>query len=617
MAHESFEDKETAKILNRDFISVKVDREERPDIDAVYMQACLALTGSGGWPLTVLMTPGQKPFWAGTYLPKTSRYGRTGLTELLSAAAREWQTNKTKIISSGDGILSVMNQRQDIGSGTHSPGKALLHKAAEQFRSSYDSLWGGFGAAPKFPAAHNLLFLLRYSALESDKTALAMAEHTLEAMYRGGIFDHIGGGFSRYSTDEKWLAPHFEKMLYDNALLTMAYTEAYGLTQNNLYRLVAERVLDYVLRELTDGQGGFYCGQDADSDGVEGKFYLLTREEIRRELGASDSNLFCRWFGITEQGNFEGQNIPNLIKNPDYNADNERIKALCEKMAGYRAQRVSLHKDDKILTSWNALMITAFTKAAGIFDKSEYLTAAKRAQRFASACLSDSAGRLFVRWREGEAAHAGQLDDYAFYALALIELYGHTLEIRYLREAVSVAEKMLALFFDAEKGGFYMYASDGEQLIARPKEVYDGAMPSGNSAAAAVLIRLHKLTGSGKWQHALDRHLDYVCAAASRYPAGHSFFMLALTEVLYPSKELICAVSGNTVPAELAALLKSSPGANLTVLMKTKENEQELADLAPFTADYPVPLIEPVYYLCQNGSCAAPVKDITVLKDLL
>lgn len=617
MAHESFEDGDVAEILNRNFICIKVDREERPDIDAVYMQVCQALTGSGGWPLTVIMTPEQKPFWAGTYLPKTFRYGRTGLTELLSAVAQEWRINKDKILSSSDKILSLIDRRQDTDTKAAAINKEVIYKAEEQFRKSYDERWGGFGSAPKFPSAHNLLFLLRYSVLEQDETALEMAEHTLAQMYRGGIFDHIGGGFSRYSTDEKWLAPHFEKMLYDNALLAIAYTEAYEITQNALYRSVADRIFDYVLRELTDGQGGFYCGQDADSDGVEGMYYLHTPEEIRQTLGEGGSDLFCRWFDITEQGNFEGKNIPNLIKNPHFKENNEMIKSFCEKILEYRVKRARLHKDDKILTSWNALMIIALTKAAKAFDKPEYLDAAIRARRFISTQLSDGAGRLFIRWREGGAANSGQLDDYAFYALALLELYQNNFDIRFLKEAVSISNKMLELFFDEKNGGFYIYASDGEQLITRPKETYDGAMPSGNSVAATVLIRLYKLTGNKKWQQALDKHLDYVYAAARDYPIGHGFLMLAFTELLYPSKELICAAPGKETPKEFSDFLKELPGLNISAVIKTKENERELAEIAPFTSNYPVPEKEPIYYLCQNGACAAPIKSVSGLAALI
>jgi uncharacterized protein YyaL (SSP411 family) len=615
MAHESFEDEEVAQILNRDFISVKVDREERPDVDAVYMRVCQALTGSGGWPLTVIMTPEQKPFWAGTYLPKTSRYGRMGLTELLTAIAAEWKCDKNAIISSGEQIVSFLNREENASLQSAPVNKEILLKAYQQFRQSYDAVWGGFGSAPKFPSAHNLSFLIRYAALEKEKYALDMAEHTLTQMFRGGMFDHIGGGFSRYSTDEKWLVPHFEKMLYDNALLAAAYAEAYQATKNVFYRLVAERVLGYILRELTDGAGGFYCGQDADSDGVEGKYYLFTPEEISQALEKPDAELFCRRFDITERGNFEGKNIPNLIANPDFKEESEQIKTLCEKLRAYREKRARLHKDDKILTSWNALAITAFAKAARQFDKPEYLDAALKAERFITDRLTDKNGRLFVRWRDGETAHAGQLDDYAFYALALLEIYKNNFDAKYLKKAVFISEKMLELFFDEENGGFFMYAKDAEQLITRPKELYDGAMPSGNSAAAEVLINLFKLTTNEKWRRARDKHLKFLFEQAKDYPAGHGFFMLALTGALYPAKELICVLPDG-FPAGLWDLLKECPEKNVTVLIITRENARALIDAAPFTTDYPLQK-EPVYYLCQNGACSAPQKDLTALKNLI
>ena len=331
MAHESFEDAEVAVVLNRDFICIKVDREERPDVDAVYMAVCQALTGSGGWPLSIVMTPEQKPFWAGTYLPKTTHYGRMGLMELLAAITEQWNTNREKLFATGDKIVALLQVQREPTTQSFEPSKELIRKTASQFKRNYDKRWGGFGSAPKFPTPHTLLFLLRYAVLEQDQSGQDMAEHTLTQLFRGGIFDHIGGGFSRYSTDEKWLVPHFEKMLYDNALLVLAYSEAYNLSGRPLYRTIAKRTLDYVLRELTDKQGGFYCGQDADSDGIEGKYYVFVPQEIRLVLGEADGALFCERFDITMQGNFEGKSIPNLIDRPDYAVSELRMDMLCKK----------------------------------------------------------------------------------------------------------------------------------------------------------------------------------------------------------------------------------------------------------------------------------------------
>lgn len=616
MAHESFEDAAVAAVLNRDFVCIKVDREERPDIDAVYMKVCQALTGSGGWPLTVFLTPEQKPFWAGTYLPKTGRYGRMGLLELLDAVKRQWNGDRTRLLEAGDEIAELLRQAPS-GVTSAEPGRELLRQAAALFRQSFDRRWGGFGAAPKFPAAHNLLFLLRYAAPEQVPEARGMAEHTLVQMYRGGLFDHVGGGFSRYSTDEKWLVPHFEKMLYDNALLACAYTEAYVQTNSPLYRHIICRTLDYVLRELTDKRGGFYCGQDADSDGVEGRYYVFTPAEVRQALGEADGTALCAWFGITDGGNFEGKSIPNLLGNARFDTPNPHMDELCERLYAYRLSRVRLHRDDKVLTAWNALMITALVRAAQALDHPAYLAAAQRAEHFLSENLTQSDGRLRLRWREGEVANAGQLDDYAFYALALLELYAATFEMEYLTQAARLAGHILSRFADENGGGFFLSAVDSETLIARPKELYDGAMPSGNAVAAAVLDRLARLTGEAAWQEARDRQFRFLAGAIGAYPAGYTASLLAFMGVLYPSHELVCATAGESAPEELHVLLQGCAASNLSVLVKTRKNQHALAEIAPFTADYPVPEAGAVYYLCQNGACAAPTERIDDLRSAL
>ncbi len=616
MAHESFEDAEVAAALNRGFVCVKVDREERPDVDAVYMAVCQALTGAGGWPLTVVLTPEQKPFWAGTYLPKHSRYGTPGLLDLLAAVTRQWESGREALLASGEQIVALL-QAQERDALPGSPDKVLLTRALSQFKHSYDNHWGGFGPAPKFPTAHNLLFLLRYSVLEGEKDAREMALHTLSQMHRGGLFDHVGGGFSRYSTDEKWLVPHFEKMLYDNALLALAYLEAYQMTAEPLFKTVVIRTLDYVLRELTDPLGGFYCGQDADSGGVEGKFYVFTREEIIGVLGEADGRRFCDWFGVTAQGNFEGKNILNLIENRRFGADGGPMAPLRQKLYDYRLTRALLHKDDKVLTAWNGLTIVALARAGWLLNEERYLAAAKKAQLFIAAQLTDGKGRLLLRWREDQAAHDGQLDDYAFYALALLALYQATFDVYYLSEAIATAHQIPALFTDETGGGFYRGAIDAERLIARPKEVYDGALPSGNSVAALVFCRLAALTGEVKWQQAADQQLAFVCGALKNYPAGYCVSLLALTQALYPAQELICTMADEDGLPALLGFLRENPATGLNILVKTKQNQQMLAQAAPFTADYPLPTNGCAYYLCQNRVCAAPVFLLEDLKSRL
>lgn len=604
MAHESFEDPEVADILNREFISIKVDREERPDIDAVYMSVCQAVTGSGGWPLTVIMTPQQKPFFAGTYFPKKGAYGRMGLVEILERVALLWKENRGELIRAGNEITAAINQDQ-----THcgyAPDRQLVERAFSQLARIFDPKWGGFGKAPKFPTPHNLLFLMRYGAVMQERGAMKMAQVTLEDMARGGIHDHIGGGFSRYSTDEMWLVPHFEKMLYDNALLLMAYVKAFQYTKQEFFGDAAHRTAQYILRELTGGEGGCCCGQDADSDGVEGKYYVFTPEEIKQVLGHADGEEFCRLYDITDAGNFEGKSIPNRIHSKDaaWGRNDERLKKLYD----YRLKRTRLHRDDKVLLSWNAWTIIGMTQAGVALDERRYLDTAIQIHTFIEAKMTDEDDRLFLRYRDGEAAHAGQLDDYAVYALALLELYRSTFDAAYLQKAIHRAKQMMELFEDKEHGGYFMTASDGEPLIARPKETYDGAIPSGNSVAAMVLQRLAALTGEGEWRQAAQRQMQFLANAVSDYPGSSCFGVLAMMDALYPHRELVCAAS-NGLPAELKAYLREHSADDLQILVKTADNAAVLARCAPFTADYPIPEQGTMYYLCENGTCKAPVTD--------
>lgn len=605
MAHESFEDTEAAKLLES-FVCIKVDREERPDIDAVYMDVCQALTGSGGWPLTIFMTPEQKPFFAGTYFPKTTRYGQPGLQDLLRRITNLWKTNREKLIESGDQITAAVRQSQS-SAGTM-PDRGILMKGYNLLRKNFDPVWGGFGQAPKFPTPHNLLFLMRLYEAENNHEAMQMAEFTLQAMSAGGIFDHIGGGFSRYSTDEKWLVPHFEKMLYDNALLIIAYLEAFQLTREPHYADIARRTADYILRELTDPDGGFYCGQDADSDGIEGKYYVFTPEEVIRVLGEEDGEQFCRMYDITSAGNFEGKNIPNRIGKSGECWGNDDPRLL--KLRKYRISRTRLHLDNKILLSWNAWTIIAISAAGNILNDSRYLDAAVKAYKFIKTSMTDEQGRLYLRYCDGEAAHAAQLQDYAVYALALIELYSRTFDIKYLKEAAQYANQMIKLFEDRENGGFYMTSHDSEKLIVRPKETYDGAMPSGNSVAAMVLERLAELTGEQLFSEAAYRQLMFMANQIKAYPAGYCYALISMSRLLYPHKELIC--TGSRIPDEVVNYIKTVPAHDISILYKSAENQKELAAVAPFTEAYPVNE-RPKFYLCENGACRTPESDFKKL----
>jgi len=542
MAHESFENEEVAEVLNGYFVPVKVDKEERPDIDSVYMAVCQGITGSGGWPLTIIMTPDQKPFFAGTYYPRERRYNVPGLLEILDSAAKNWEEDRETLESAGDRIVHVLNgrQREQIRKNDPAAGKEgktlkkeLIREAAESLYQSFDNWYGGFGASPKFPMPHNLMFLLRYHQFEKEEHALEIVEKTLQQMYRGGIFDHIGYGFSRYSTDDKWLVPHFEKMLYDNALLAIAYLEAYQVTGNELYKTIAMKTLSYIAREMTGEEGGFHSAQDADSDGEEGKYYVFTPAEILELLGKPDGESFNEFFDITETGNFEGNNIPNLIKTKNYDPIPDNIRKRIPEVYDYRLTRTKLHKDDKVLTSWNSLMIAAYAKAYRALGDEKYIRTAERAAAFLMETMTGNGGKLFVSYRSGAASGSGTLDDYAYFTWALLELYEATLDLEYLEQARKRCGLMLTCFPDEEGGGFYLTDKDAERLICRPKDTYDGAVPSGNSVAGYVLIKLSKLTGIEEYYQAGSRQLEFLAKNAAAYPAGHCFAMMAIMMELY------------------------------------------------------------------------------------
>ena len=459
---------------------------------------------------------------------------------------------------------------------------------------------------------HNLLFLLRYGAEKQGKAAGAMVEKTLEQMARGGLQDHIGGGFCRYATDAQWLAPHFEKMLYDNALLAYAYGEAYRCTGRPFYRAVCRRTIEYVLRELWDEAGGFYCGQDADSEGVEGKYYLLTPADAEHALGPADGQAFCSRYDVTPQGNFEGGSIPNLLRTAAWEQEPPQAEQWRRTLLEYRRRRCPLHRDDKVLTAWNGLMIAALARAARALQEPAYLRAAQQAWDFIGTHLRDGAGGLRVRWRQGEAAGRGQLDDYAFVAWGLLEMYQAGHDGAALREAERIARRMAEQFWDEEKGGFFLTAKDGEQLIHRPKPVHDGAMPAGNSVAALVLTRLWQLTGRAEWHGLAQAQQRFL---AGHEGAGRSMGLLAMLEWLEPPAVLVVAQAGPW-PQGLDSLL-AGWGDRVQTLVKRRENTRELAELAPFTGDYPLPEAGCTYYLCRHGACQAPVTTVEELEKLL
>lgn len=598
MARESFEDKRVADILNKYYISVKVDREERPDVDAVYMRACTALNGSGGWPLTVIMTPEQKPFFVTTYLPRESRNGTLGLMELLTAVAAKWNNDRAALLKTSGDIYNYLSAAPKLA--PEAPSADFATRAKAQLAELFDSEYAGFGRAPKFPTPHNLIFLMRFSALTGDKDARRMVDDTLKAMYRGGIYDHLGGGFSRYSTDREWLAPHFEKTLYDNALLAYAYTEAWQSGHLALYRNVAEATLDYCMRELLSSEGGYYCGQDADSNGVEGAYYLLTPTEVAAVLGEDAGRGFCECYDITAEGNFHGASIPNLLINNRWTLLPEGYDDFREKLRLYRERRMELRCDNKILTAWNGLMLMALSRAARVFSDRRYLSAAKELAAFMERRLF-MGGALKARLCAGELRFDAQLDDYVFYALGLLELYAVDYQPTHILRAQELARSLLA-HFAGESGEFYRTADTAEALITRPIEFVDSAIPSGNSGAAVLFDLLFRLTGDIDMREARDKLLAYICAATKSAPAASPFALCALLSAAYPTRELLCAAPDEAVP-ELLKTVTSAYSPETAVILKSPAREKLLAKAAPFTEAAQAKGGKAVFYVCSGGVC--------------
>lgn len=609
MEDESFEDEEVATYLNEYFVSIKVDREERPDIDSVYMTVCQSLTGQGGWPLTILMTPEGHPFYAGTYFPKHSRYGRPGLMDILKSLIKTWQNHREKIEEVSSDIQAHLT---DLS--THIPSQTelsptLFKNALQHFKAIYDFEFGGFGEAPKFPTPHRLMYLLR----TDDEEAIEMVKKTLDQMYKGGLFDHIGYGFSRYSTDEAWLVPHFEKMLYDNALLIITYLEAYEVTKEKRYLMIATKTLDYVLRNLHHQEGGFYCAEDADSEGEEGKYYLFTDEEIFKLLGKEQGEFFNHYYNVTSEGNFEGKTILNRL-HTSIELDEEKIEPLREKVLAYRASRYHLHKDDKILTSWNGLMLVALAKAYRVTQEEKYELLIYETINFINENLLDQ-GRLLARFREGKSHFLGYLDDYAFYVYGLIESYQSTFNTDYLSLAIKLTRDMIELFKDVEAGGYYLYGKDAETLMIRPKETYDGAMPSGNSVAAYNLIRLARLTGDVDLEKEAMEQLQFMATHATHYEISHAFYLIAAKFAIESSQELIAVLPQAQMLNDFKSFLSTNPLFHLTVVVKTKENELELNQLIPYLSNYAYSS-QPAFYVCEGGSCRQPIHDLNQLNEV-
>ncbi len=614
MERESFEDNDVAGLLNNSFVAIKVDREERPDIDHIYMDVCQALTGQGGWPLTIIMTPDQKPFFAGTYFPKNDRMGMQGLISILEAVRDTWKTKKEALLDSSQQIVNHIS-RDRVSSGKEIP-EDVFDTAFSYYKQHFDTLYGGFGLAPKFPTPHNLMFLLRYWKKTKEPLALEMVEKTLDSMYKGGIYDHIGFGFCRYSTDRKWLVPHFEKMLYDNALLAITYLEAYQATQKTKYALIAQSILTYILRDMTSSEGGFYCAEDADSEGVEGKFYLWNLDEVTEILGEVEGRALALFYDITNKGNFEGKSIPNLINNNLPYESISEIEASRDKLFKHREKRVHPYKDDKILTSWNGLMIGAMAMAGRLLKLEPFTNAAKKATAFITDRLIHEDGRLLARYRDGEANFPAYADDYAFLTLGLIELYETTYESEYLKKALELTDDLLSLFWDEKYGGLYVYGKDSEVLITRPKEIYDGATPSSNSVTALNLMRLSRLTGRQDLEEKADQILKTFSDAIRSYPLGYAYALIALMYGKSRSQEVV--IVSDTLDEAKPFIDKLYEGFRpFTNTLLYHPGDQKLQDVAPFIKSYTAVNGKTSVYVCENFACQTPVTDLEAFSNML
>ncbi len=628
MEQESFEDPEVAELLNDAFVSIKVDREERPDVDAQYMTVCQMLTGGGGWPLTVALTPERKPFFAGTYFPKDSRGGRIGMLDLVPRLRRAWEERRGDVAESADRIVEALRRAAaverpgELGEGT-------LEDAHRLLESRYDDLQGGFGSAPKFPTPHNFLFLLRWWRRTGEERALEMVTESLRAMRRGGIFDQVGFGFHRYSTDARWLLPHFEKMLYDQALHALAYTEAYLVTGDEELARTAREVLDYVLRDLRDPAGGFHTAEDADSEGREGAFYVWGAEELTEVLGPKDAELARRVYNVEERGNFAeeatgrrtGENVLHLRKPLSLLAADlgssepelrERLESIRGRLFEARERRPRPLKDDKVLTDWNGLAIGALAFAARSLGEVRYAEAAREAAGFLLRDLRDGEGRLLHRFREGESAIPATADDHAFLAFGLTELYQADFDPRWLEEARRLVEELHERFWDEEAGGYFLSSRDAVDLPVRQKEVYDGAVPSANSVAYGTLLRLARLTADTELEGRAARLEAAFAGDISRAPAAHAMFLTGLDFRLGPVREVVLAGDPTSpgTQAMLEALRRRFLPRTVTLLKSTDPGAPDLSRVAPFTRGHAPVNGRPAAYVCEEFACRRPVTEV-------
>ncbi|MHC4623168.1 MAG: thioredoxin domain-containing protein [Planctomycetota bacterium] len=627
MERESFADERIAKIMNEHFVSIKVDREQRPDVDAVYMNAVQMMTGSGGWPLSVFLTPEGEPFYGGTYFPPTDVYGRPSFERVLLTVADAWKQRREELVESAGNISGVLAGLSEQAA-QEKLSNDVLKSAYSYFERTFDDTYGGFGGAPKFPQASNLSMLLTYWHRTGDARALAMVEKTLEAMAKGGIYDHLGGGFHRYSTDVRWLVPHFEKMLYDQALLSGVYVQAYQAIGNEAYARTAREVFDYVLRDMTAPEGGFYSAEDADSEGKEGLFYVWTPAEIEGVLGPEHAKVFAEYHGVTDRGNFEDdKSILNIdeplaevakrVKKDPAEAEGI-IQQSRSKLLAHRSGRIRPHRDDKVIAGWNGLMISAMARGGAVLQEPKYVAAAGKAGEFVLSKLIRD-GRLMRYWRDGKVAGPGFLDDYAFVITGLLDLYEATFDAGWLAEARKLAEQMIERFGDEEAGGFFLAGKDAEALIVRNKPSYDGAVPSGNSVAALALLKLGRLTMERRFTEQGERTLKAFSAQMTRSPTSLTAMLVALDFSIGPTQEIVIAGDRQTADTkEMLKLLHRRFLPRAVILFHaTGDGGKGIEEQVPFLKGQAAIDGKATAYVCENYVCSKPVNSVRELEALL
>lgn len=608
MEHESFEDEQTAAIMNEHFVNIKVDMEERPDVDQIYMNFVQITTGRGGWPMNVFITADKKPFFGGTYFPPSPRYGMPSWQQVLMGIAEAWNERRDELLKSSEEILTSLKNLTNTEMATGVPDEAMLESAFKSFVRTFDARNGGWGGAPKFPQSMAMDFLLRFWKRTGDENALHMVRFTAEKMAQGGIYDQLGGGLHRYAVDAVWLVPHFEKMLYDNAQLIRLYLHLYQITRENSFKQTAIEILEYVIREMLDASGGFYSSQDADSEGEEGKFFVWSPDEIEEVLGAADSEKFCKFYDVTADGNFEGHNILN-IKFPEIGAKDE-FAEMRQRLFEHRESRIKPFRDEKILTAWNGLMLAAFAEAGAILNEDKYVDIAKKNADFLLNGLTQD-GRLLRTWKDGRAKLNAYIEDHANLADGLIELYQATGETKYLSEAKRLADVMITDFWDEEAGGFFFTSNDHEELIVRNKDLYDNASPSGNSVAVDVLLKIAKFYGDDRYERFAAAVLRIAASQIKAHPQGFGRMLSAAEFHLASVKEIvIVGEKGNEL--ERTVLDEYHP----TGIIGLIRDEAAVTDI-PLLQERKQIDSSATAYVCENFVCARPVTGVEELNDLL